>query len=70
MRLGVEYPDEYFIQSWSDDGTILAKREDIAADWDVRISTKDETAEKSYRETKARGNEKADPTVVHTWVLE
>jgi hypothetical protein len=66
----VESPEEYRIITWSSDGIISAKYETDSADWDLRISIKDKTVEKAYRETKVRGYEKADPNIAHTWILE
>ena len=48
----------------------MAKQETPLADIDLRISVKDGAAEKTYRETKARGAANADPKVVHAWVLQ
>jgi len=59
---------EYQIIEWSD--TLLrAKREAPVADVELRISFKDESVEKSFRETKARGSETANPEVFGHWIL-
>ena len=59
----------YQIINWSDD-TIKAKRETPVADIEITISLKDNFAEKSFRETKARGSDTANPDVYGKWVLE
>jgi len=59
----------YQIIDWSDD-TIKAKREPPVADVEITISLKDNFAEKSFRETKARGSDTANPDVYGKWVLE
>lgn len=70
-RLTLEIqPSEVFpILSWSN-GTIVARREAPVADIDLKISTTDQTAERSFRETRARGSETADPNVWRQYVLE
>jgi hypothetical protein len=70
LRLGVVLPEEYAIHSWADDGSIVAGYKTDSADWELSISIKDKTAEKTYRETQARGSKTADPQIVHTWILE
>jgi hypothetical protein len=59
----------YRIIDWSDD-IINAKSEGLVADFAIRISLKDKFAERSFRETKARGSETADPNVYEHWILE
>jgi hypothetical protein len=59
----------YQIIDWSDD-TIKAKRQPPVADVEITISLKDNFAEKSFRETKARGSDTANPDVYGKWVLE
>jgi len=59
----------YQIVNWSDD-IINAKFEGFVGDFEVRISLKDKFAERSFRETKARGSETADPNVYEHWILE
>jgi len=59
----------YKIISWSD-GIIKAKYEAPVADFDLRISLLDKFAERSFRETEARGSETANPNVFGHWVLE
>jgi hypothetical protein len=70
VRLGIEQPEIFDVQSWSADDTILAKQELDWADVELRISTRDKTVEKTYRETRARGSSTANPSIVHVWVLE
>lgn len=60
---------KYKINSWSDD-IIKARYEALVADFDLRISVRDKFAERSFRETKARGSETANPNVFGHWVLE
>ena len=60
---------EYKIIDWSD-GVIRAKCEGFEADIELRISVKDQFAERSFRETKARGNDKSDPNIFESWILE
>jgi predicted small secreted protein len=59
----------YEIIDWTDD-IIKAKREAPVADIEITISIKDRFAEKSYRETKARGSDTADPNIYGKWILE
>ena len=59
----------YQIIDWSDD-TIKAKREAPVADIEITISLKDNFAEKSFRETKARGSGTANPNIYGKWILE
>jgi hypothetical protein len=59
----------YRIINWSDD-IIDAKNEALVADFEIRISLRDKFAERSFRETKARGSETANPNVYEHWVLE
>jgi hypothetical protein len=49
---------------------IKAKRSAPVADIEIIISLKDNFAEKSFRETKARGSETANPDIYGKWVLE
>jgi len=59
---------EYQIIEWSD--TLLrAKREAAVADVELRVSFADKSAEKSFRETKARGAETSNPEVSGYWIL-
>jgi len=60
---------EYKIIDWSD-GIIRAKQEALVGDFELRISIKDKTAERSWRETKARGSETSDPSIYENCVLE
>ena len=50
--------------------TITARAEPRAADVDLRISLADESAERTSRETAARGAQGANPTNVTQWVLQ
>jgi len=59
----------YQIIDWSDD-IIKAKREAPVADIEITISLKDNFVEKSFRETKARGSETANPDIYGKWILE
>jgi len=59
----------YQIIDWSDN-IIRAKREALVADVQIAISLRDNFAEKSYRETRARGSDTANPDVSGKWVLE
>lgn len=60
---------EYIITEWSD--TILrAERNPPVADIDFRISLTDNSAEKNFRETTARGSKTANSDVFGKWVLE
>jgi hypothetical protein len=60
---------KYKISEWSE-AMIKARHEAPVADFDLRISVRDKFAERSVRETKARGSETADPNVFGQWVLE
>ena len=60
---------EYRILDWSDN-TIKAKYEGPIADIELKISVKDNFAERSFRETKARGSETSDPNIFYIWTLE
>ena len=59
----------YQIINWTND-IIKAKRDAPVADIDITISLKDNFAEKSFRETKARGSDTANPSIYGKWVLE
>jgi len=59
----------YRIINWSDD-IINAKYEALVADFEIRISLRDKFAERSFRETKARGSETANSNVYEHWILE
>ena len=59
----------YKINEWSED-IIKARHEAPVADFELRISVRDKFAERSFRETKARGSETANPNVFGHWVLE
>ena len=60
---------EYKIIDWSGD-VIRAKSEGREADIELRISVKDQFAERSFRETKAHGSDKSDPNIFESWILE
>jgi hypothetical protein len=55
--------------NWSND-IVNAKYEGPVADFEIRISLRDKFAERSFRETKARGSETANPNIYEHWVLE
>jgi hypothetical protein len=59
----------YQITDLTDD-IVKAKRSPPVADVEISISLKDNFAEKSFRETKARDSETANPDVYGKWVLE
>ena len=59
----------YQIVDWSAD-IINAKHKGPVADFEIRISIRDNFAERSFRETKARGSETANPNVYEHWILE
>ena len=74
--LGMEIPPMltiettiYKIIDWSDN-TIIAKASFLASDYIIRISVKDRYAEMFRQETKARGDESADPNIYEKWLLE
>jgi len=54
---------------WSDD-TIIAKASFFPSDYMLRISVKDNYAERLRQETKARGDKSADPNIYEKWLLE
>ena len=53
-----------------DNDVIKAKRSAPVANVEITISLKDNFAEKSFRETKARGSETANSDHYGKWVLE
>jgi hypothetical protein len=65
------YSDKFTYQiiDWNND-VIKAKGDAPVADIEITISLKDNFAEKSYRETKARGSESANPDIYGKWMLE
>lgn len=65
------YPQQftYAITEWSD-SVVRAERRPRAADVEIRISLADKSAEKSFRETSARGAESSNPNVSGHWILE
>jgi hypothetical protein len=72
-NLGVRYlfvdRTIFRVLEWS--RTVLeARAEYRAADIDLRISLAEQTAERRFRETGARGAQGADPSRVDQWVLE
>lgn len=70
-KKSILYSDKftYQIVDWNND-VIKAKWDAPVADIEITISIKDNFAEKSYRETKARGSESANPDIHGKWVLE
>jgi hypothetical protein len=60
---------EFQIIEWSSD-RIVARYEAPVADVELRISLADRSVERSFRETKARGSDTADPKIAVHWVLE
>ncbi len=62
-------PTTYIITEWSDT-VIKAKYEARAGDVELRISLADKSAEKSFRETSARGAMGANPDLIEHWILE
>jgi hypothetical protein len=58
----------YRVSEWTD-SLIRAKSAGAVGDFELRISLADKVAERSFRETKARGSETADPSIVRNWVL-
>ncbi len=68
-QIFLDGPLDYEILSWKD-GIIVARTEGPVADFDLRISIQDKIATKSFRETKARGSDSADPNIWHEFVLE
>ena len=61
--------EEFRILEWSD-SVIVARAEPRAGDVELRISLKDDAAERTSRETDARGAEGANPGEVEHWVLD
>ena len=61
---------KYKIIEWTNDDTIVAINDAPVADMEIKISLKDNFAERSVRETKARGDGTADSNVYSHWVLE
>lgn len=61
---------DYIITEWTSEDVIKAERRPPVADIEIKISLKDDFAEKSYRETKARGSETADANMYGHWVLD
>jgi hypothetical protein len=60
---------EYKILDWSDD-VIRAKHKGPVADIELKVSVKDEFAERTFGETKAGGVETSDPNSFYVWTLE
>lgn len=65
----VNGPIEFSVISWLD-GNISARFEPRSADVDLLISVEQQLVSLNYRETKARGNETANPDIWETYVLE
>lgn len=59
----------YPVVEWSDT-LIRAEIKAPVADIELRISLADETAERSFRETRSRGVDTADPKISRHWTLE
>jgi len=59
----------YKIINWSN-GIINAKHEAPVADFELRISLRDNVAERKSRETKARGSSTSEPKNYESWELE
>ena len=59
----------YEIITWSND-VITARYMTRVADFELKISIKDQFAERRWRETKARGVETSDPKNFGQWILE
>jgi len=62
------FGNEYRIVEWSD-STLIARYEPRAADIELRVSFADKTAERTYRETSARGATGISAEV-RQWILE
>lgn len=64
------YPQlvEYRIIEWSPI-LIRAINEAPVADFELRISIPDKNVERSYRETKSRGSDTANPDIAGHWIL-
>jgi hypothetical protein len=60
---------DFRVIEWSKD-RVVARYEAPVADIEIRISLSDGSAERSFRETKARGSETADSKIAGHWVLE
>jgi hypothetical protein len=60
---------EFEIVEWSS-ARIVARYEAPVADLELRLSLSDLSVERSFRETKARGSDTADPKNAGHWVLE
>ena len=58
----------YRVSEWTD-SIIRADRASPAGDFELRISLADKMAERSFRETRGRGSENADSSIVRNWVL-
>lgn len=71
MMIGLLHVDqhEYRIVEWSDE-TIRAIKEFPVANIELMISIGHRTAERSFRETRARGAETANPGNYKVWLLE
>ena len=58
----------YTVSEWTD-SIIRVSSVAPVGDFELRISMADKVAERSFRETKDRGAEGADPSIVRNWVL-
>jgi hypothetical protein len=61
--------DQYTVKSWTD-SIVVAKSEKKVADVTLRIDLLGKSASRRHQETKARGNESADPSLIVDWRLE
>ena len=61
--------DSYTIDSWTDT-SIHATSEKPVADLTLEIDLAGKQLKRTHQETKARGNQTADPTFVVTWELQ
>ncbi len=58
----------YRVSEWTD-SIIRADSASSVGDFELRISLVDKVAERSFRETTARGSESADPSIARNWVF-
>ena len=61
--------EEFRVVEWSQN-VIVARAVPRAADVELRVSLVDRTAERTSRETSARGAHGANPAALHVWRLE
>ena len=60
---------QYTVESWTD-SVVVAKSEKKVADVTLRIDLLAKGASRRHQETKARGNESADPSYIIDWRLQ